>query len=301
MRLKTVTIFSLIIVLGVLTVPFVIHAQGYQLLVDDLPFVNNAGGGKLDVYLNAFFKLGVGIAVLLAVLMFVYNGVQYMTSDIIGKKEEAKKAFLNIAGGLVLIFGSYLILNQINPALVNFNLFTTIEKVKTCLSNPYAVECGGTGQPPAPTPTPSPTTPPTAPDGSFSFESTMISAQTGGESSQLNALISCMATKAPGNVGIISSISDCQIIGNCNDPTKPKRTWAECASGLCQHEKGSAHYGGTSCIGKSYAVDFNDEQNFSALSSAATACDSSASAQIDTNAGGSGIHVHISVGPQQCR
>lgn len=136
---------------------FFTHAAApvaYKLLVSDLPglgsTVTPGAGGGVAGYLNTIFKIGLGIAVTLAILMFVYNGVIYMMSDIVGKKEEAKKAFYSIIGGLILVFGSVIILNTINPQLINFGLFDRLNAITAPTGG-----TGGTGvTPPGGTPPP---------------------------------------------------------------------------------------------------------------------------------------------------
>lgn len=110
---------------------FVLAAdQPYVLISGYIPFVSDVSSGSgLAGYLNAFFKLGIGIAVILAVLLFVVNGITYMTSDAIGGKETAKNNFISIVTGLILIFGSVIILRTINPNLVDFKIFSTLENV----------------------------------------------------------------------------------------------------------------------------------------------------------------------------
>lgn len=150
MKKLTTTVISLSL-LTVVVLPVVVFAQTtghYELLVKDLPFIGNvAPEGGLAGYLNAFFSFGLAIAVLLAVVLFVYNGVVYMTSDVVGSKENAKKAFFGIIGGLILALSTVLILQQINPDLVNFKLFQTLRDVSDTVST----------APPAP---PAPPTPP---------------------------------------------------------------------------------------------------------------------------------------------
>ncbi|TRZ53159.1 hypothetical protein D4R99_01335 [bacterium] len=122
--------------------------------------------------------------------------------------------------------------------------------------------------------------------GKFTFDQG-IQAQVGDESSQLSALISCMETKVPPGVGRISSISDSKI-------TSGTHTFEYCQQNGhngCSHTTNSCHYGGANCLGKSYAVDFGDEQNMEALRSAANSCVSGGIFLY--NEGG---HLHVSVG-----
>lgn len=75
-------------------------------------------------YLNVLIKLFLGIAGVLAVVMIVWGGIQYMTSELASSKEEGKKSITNAILGLLLALGAWLILNTINPDLLNVCLNT---------------------------------------------------------------------------------------------------------------------------------------------------------------------------------
>ncbi|MEI6850263.1 MAG: hypothetical protein WCK29_04460, partial [archaeon] len=90
------------------------------------PIQNNGttiGASNTDIgtYFSQMYQLGVGIATALAVLMVIWGGVEYVTTDAIGGKEEGKERIQNAILGLLLALGSYLILKTINPALLNTN------------------------------------------------------------------------------------------------------------------------------------------------------------------------------------
>jgi hypothetical protein len=57
-----------------------------------------------------------------AFVRIVYGGILYSWSGVVNRKQEAIKIFQNVAWGMLLLMGSYLILNTINPALTTFNL-----------------------------------------------------------------------------------------------------------------------------------------------------------------------------------
>jgi len=117
-------------------------------------------------------------------------------------------------------------------------------------------------------------------DGSFTYQAN-IEAQKRDLSEPMAAVLTCMAGKVPRGVGNISSISDSRI-------TSGAKTFAQCATGGCAHTANSCHYGGRACVGKSFAVDFGDEQNKTALVSAAVACGAKT---LDE-----GNHIHVSIG-----
>lgn len=111
-----------------------IHAQTstpeptpYQLLAPiPLKGCTGAAGEKCTTntadFIPGLFKLGIMLATGLAVIMLIYAGIQYMSTDAWGEKNEAKNTINNALLGLFLTMSAWLILNTINPDLVNFNL-----------------------------------------------------------------------------------------------------------------------------------------------------------------------------------
>lgn len=97
--------------------------------------------------INQIYKWSLGIGAILALLMTVVGGYYYMTSG--GNAEMAAKGQEYIWGaiiGLVLLFAAYLILNTINPDLVNFkigNPACVVNGQKTNAPDAAACEAGG--------------------------------------------------------------------------------------------------------------------------------------------------------------
>jgi len=73
-------------------------------------------------YLNAMINLFIGLCAVLAMLMIIMGGIQYVTSELISSKEEGKQRITQAILGLLLALGSYAILNTINKDLLNINL-----------------------------------------------------------------------------------------------------------------------------------------------------------------------------------
>jgi len=78
---------------------------------------------NLGTYLAGIFKVGVAAAGALAFLMIVWGGFTYLSTDAITGKEEGKERITRALGGLILALAAYIILNTINPSLVNLNLY----------------------------------------------------------------------------------------------------------------------------------------------------------------------------------
>jgi hypothetical protein len=69
--------------------------------------------------LNYAMKLLIGITGVVLVLRLMYEGFAIMTSDVPFKIASSKTAFFTALGGLLLALTAYIILNTINPQLVN--------------------------------------------------------------------------------------------------------------------------------------------------------------------------------------
>lgn len=78
---------------------------------------------NIGVFIVSMYKYLVGIASIVAVIMIILAGIQWVTSG--GNSETISGAKHRISGaviGLFIAYMSYFILNTINPALVNFRL-----------------------------------------------------------------------------------------------------------------------------------------------------------------------------------
>lgn len=83
---------------------------------------NEEGAADIQTYIPGIFKLAIGIAGVLAVLMIIIGGVEYITTDAIQGKSEGKARIQNALWGLVLVLVSWILLYTINPKLTVFNL-----------------------------------------------------------------------------------------------------------------------------------------------------------------------------------
>jgi membrane-associated protease RseP (regulator of RpoE activity) len=75
---------------------------------------------QLGVYLGTIFNWAIAIAIILSIIFLLLGGIQYMTTDAIGNKEEAKGKINAAIVGLLLALSSFLILETINPQIVNY-------------------------------------------------------------------------------------------------------------------------------------------------------------------------------------
>jgi hypothetical protein len=87
-------------------------------------------GTPLNKVLNQLFYIGLVAAIILAIVMIIRGGIEYMTVDSINSKESGKKRVQAALGGLVLAFSAILILNTVNPGLTSLNIvFKTLDQI----------------------------------------------------------------------------------------------------------------------------------------------------------------------------
>jgi hypothetical protein len=228
------------------------------------------------------------LATFALVLLFAYVGFLYVTSPTNpSSRAQAKSMAISGIVGFVVVLGAFLIVSTVMNTFSdkdqygNWNSFFGITRghPEQCTSTDININTGGGGGVVVTPPGTGGTVPP---DQAFTYQPG-IRQQEAHASGRLLAFLGCMLPKIPGNVGEISSISDSLIVNGT-------KTFAQCAAGECQHVRNSLHYGGTTHVGQSYAVDFGDEQNASILMSAARECGA-------TYVANEGNHVHAQVRP----
>lgn len=97
--------------------------------------LDGAGSGpsytsNASTYLQGLFKLIIGVATALAVIMIVIGGVQYIGSEAFSSKSDAKNRIQNAFIGLAIAMGAWMILFTVNPRLVEFKLEIPVIDIK---------------------------------------------------------------------------------------------------------------------------------------------------------------------------
>lgn len=110
--------------------PSLALAQSEYTLLE--PLTDPSGGtitstSDLGNYLQFAFQFTIGITGVLAVIMIILGGVRYLSTDAISGKEEGRSMITGAIGGLLLAILSWLILNTINPKLLEFNVLPSSE------------------------------------------------------------------------------------------------------------------------------------------------------------------------------
>ncbi len=116
-------ILGLIFFLPTITLAQNTGVTGYTPLAP-IPELMNKAGNQVDInsFIPGAIKLAISIASALSVIYIIVGGVQYITTDSMGGKSNAKGTIENAIMGLLLAIGSYAILYTINPKLVVFDI-----------------------------------------------------------------------------------------------------------------------------------------------------------------------------------
>lgn len=133
MKLRTAFLFALFLTISLFDVHSVFaQTNGFVPLAD---IGGSAGGGKLSQiyssgslsgYVNSLFTFALSLGAVLAVLRIAYGGYLYMGSDSWGNKSEARKVIGGAVIGLLLLLSIWLILNQINPHILDLNALSNV-------------------------------------------------------------------------------------------------------------------------------------------------------------------------------
>lgn len=130
------SIVSIFVLLPILTLAQQTVDAPYTLLQGDLPGINTST--TLSTYIPAAFNLIIAVGAALAFVVITYGGIMYATTDALSNKQEGRKHIENAIYGLILLIGSYAILNTINPELVNLRLDVRRPNVNITPSAPLA-------------------------------------------------------------------------------------------------------------------------------------------------------------------
>jgi hypothetical protein len=97
---------------------------GDYVALEPLPGLTDNATAQNDIgnYLQVIFNWGIALAVVLSTLMIIVGGVQYMTIDSVAGKSDGIEKIKGAVAGLILALSAWLILNQINPQLLNRSL-----------------------------------------------------------------------------------------------------------------------------------------------------------------------------------
>jgi|GEM_PF-3617081 len=98
--------------------------------IPDIPYDE---GLTFAEYVNQFFRLSVIIGAILAVIMLVYGGFEYMTGVKAGDKKSGLDRVRGAIIGLVLLLSVYLLLYVINPCILRITAFTDAKAEDGCV------------------------------------------------------------------------------------------------------------------------------------------------------------------------
>ena len=100
-------------------------AQGFTPIAP-IPGLNDMSGvateGGIAKFLGNLYIFCIGIAVVLAIIMIIWGGVEYAFSEVVTNKTEGRKKIVNALFGLVLVLSPVLVFTIINPAILNLNV-----------------------------------------------------------------------------------------------------------------------------------------------------------------------------------
>ena len=90
--------------------------------LEPIPGLEQSGNTDLGTFLTSLFKILFSLSALVAVGMLTIGGIEYMVSEVPGVKAHALERAKAAIYGILILAGSWLLLNTINPQLLKFDL-----------------------------------------------------------------------------------------------------------------------------------------------------------------------------------
>jgi hypothetical protein len=91
---------------------------------------------NVSLYVRRLVQIIIGLASVLAVLTLVYGGFKYIAADSFTGKSSGKETVQRALWGLLLILGAVIILQTINPNILNINRLLTDISQKPAATTP---------------------------------------------------------------------------------------------------------------------------------------------------------------------
>jgi hypothetical protein len=204
-----------------------VYAQGidYQLLAPiplDSDLSNVSETANTSTFIEGMFRLIIALAGGLAVIMIMFGGFQYLTTESFSGKGEAKRTIENALAGFLLAISAWLILNTVNPQLTTLNIGLAPQKLPDL---PAGGTPGGTSG--------IPVTPPSGP-GSLALSHEQAKSQLEASGIVISGPITLAGLRQvmiDELIGLKQQCSSCAVVVT-------SATGGDHASGVCSHGNG---------------------------------------------------------------
>ncbi len=96
-----------------------------------LPGLPTSQVPSIGEFINVIFRMAIGLGSVIAVLMIVIGGFEYLSTDVFQRKSAGREKIENALLGLGLLLGSSLLLGTINPDLLRLDFKPDQTKIET--------------------------------------------------------------------------------------------------------------------------------------------------------------------------
>lgn len=124
------------------------YTEGVDDLLAPLPGLEDFAFDEpcpLGRYVELVMNLIIGLVAVIAMVKIVMGGIQYMTSELISSKAAGKESIMNAIFGLLIALTAFLILNTLNPNLLNICL-DNFPKARISIDKEILDRAAGLGQ-----------------------------------------------------------------------------------------------------------------------------------------------------------
>ena len=130
-----------IFILTLLLTPLLLSSIAFAATEPYVPMVGvpglaNVSNYTTEMYIDALYKLAITVGGILAVIQIIFGGVMYMFDGSITRKKDGKDKIKGALFGLLIILGAVLLLQTINPDLLNLKIFNNAPSIQSIKEAP---------------------------------------------------------------------------------------------------------------------------------------------------------------------
>lgn len=120
--MRIISLLGLTFLLGAASVA--LAQSGDPISVTPLTNIGLASSTPADIggFINELYRYGIGVGAIAAVLVLIFGGFKYMTSQAPGGKSDGRDAITRAILGLLLLLSPFIVFSVINSDITRFNL-----------------------------------------------------------------------------------------------------------------------------------------------------------------------------------
>lgn len=117
-------------------------AEEFKSMLGDVPFLNEGSINSSGDLVNGLYVLSITLAAILVVIRLIWAGMNYMFSELVPDKADAKKDIRAALIGLLIVLGAVTILDTVNSDITGINVIPDVSLESTDIDTSPFLDSG---------------------------------------------------------------------------------------------------------------------------------------------------------------